>query len=120
MAHHNDIGVFGEKMAVEYLKNKGYMILVVNYRFRHLEIDIIAEHDNQLVVVEVKTRQSDYLAEAGHTVSRSKQKGIIKAANAYIHEHKIDLDCRFDIITIVGNKQKHKLEHIADAFYPTT
>lgn len=119
MADHNELGKLGEDMAFKHLLKQGYTILQRNYRFKHLEIDIIAEMNQELVIVEVKTRQSTYLSDPSLLVSKSKQKGIIKAADAYIQENEIDLDCRFDVIVIVQNAKESTIEHIEDAFYPT-
>lgn len=119
MAQHNDLGVWGEQLAKDYLQNKGYSILQSNFRYKQFELDIIAQIGNDLVIVEVKTRQNDYLADPALMVSKSKQKGIIQAANAYIIENDLDLECRFDVITVVVNNKEHKLEHIEEAFYPT-
>ncbi|MDX1349107.1 MAG: YraN family protein [Putridiphycobacter sp.] len=119
MAIHNEIGEKGEALAKAFLEKKGYEILSTNYRFKKLEIDIIAIYQNQLVVVEVKTRQSPYLAGPEDTVSKTKQKGIVKCANNYITENEIDIDTRFDIISVILNQKGTKIEHIEDAFYPT-
>ena len=59
MAKHNDLGKMGEDLAVQYLTDKGYEILERNWRNKHKEIDIIAKDGETLVIVEVKTRQSD-------------------------------------------------------------
>jgi len=118
MANHNEIGKKGEKIAQSYLKKKGYRILATNYRFKKLEVDIICEKDDYLVVVEVKTRQSSYLAGPEDTVSKTKQKGIIKCANAYIIEYEIDMETRFDIISVLLNNNTQDIEHIEGAFYP--
>lgn len=61
MAQHNDLGVKGEELAVEYLINHGYNIVKRNYRYLKAEIDIIAQKGTVLVGVEVKTRTSDFL-----------------------------------------------------------
>lgn len=119
MAEHNELGKEGEKIAAKYLKEKNFEILEKNYRFKHLELDIVTKKDEQLIVVEVKTRASEYMAGPHETVSKKKQKDIIKATNEYIYEHDIDLEVRFDIISIILNNQDRKIEHIEDAFYPT-
>ena len=119
MAEHNDLGKKGEALAVDFLKNKGYQILMKNYRFKHLELDILAEKDKQLIIVEVKTRSSEFMAGPDKTVSKSKQKGIIKATNEYIFENECELETRFDIISIILNEKGLKIDHIEDAFYPT-
>lgn len=119
MAEHNELGEKGEELATYFLRNKGYKILQRNYRYKKLEVDIICEDKNELVIIEVKTRASRYLAGPEDTVSKSKQKLIVKAANQYIIENEIDLDTRFDIVSIILNEKETKVEHLIDAFYPT-
>jgi len=119
MADHNELGKKGEELAFKYLLKKKYKIIKRNYRFKHMEVDIIAEKDGLLVVVEVKTRQSDFMAGPEITVTKSKQKAIIKVANAYIETLETDPNTRFDIISIILNENQLEIEHIEDAFYPT-
>jgi putative endonuclease len=71
-----------------------------------------------LIIVEVKTRASRYLAGPEITVTKSKQQLIIKAANQYIIENEIDLETRFDIISIILNQQETDIDHLVDAYYP--
>lgn len=119
MADHNELGKIGEQMAVEFLIEKGYKILDRNFRFKQLEIDIVTEHEGLLKVVEVKTRQSSYLTDPRELVSKSKQKGIIKTTNHFIHENEVDLEVQFDLIVIIINDKMKKIEHFEAAFYPT-
>ena len=58
MAQHNDLGKKGEQLAIDYLVKKGYTILDKNWRFQKAEVDIIAQKEETLAVVEVKTRSS--------------------------------------------------------------
>jgi putative endonuclease len=119
MSKATELGKLGEKMAAEFLQKKGYHILKQNYSFGKAEVDIVAEKNNQMVFVEVKTRQSAYLSDPEYTVSMKKQKQIIKASDAYLKQFNIELESRFDIITIIVNGNYTKLEHMEDAFYPT-
>lgn len=119
MADHNDLGKKGEELAKQHLINKGYNIKDLNWRFKKKEIDIIAEKNNVLTVVEVKTRTSDYFENPKEAVTRKKQKFIINAAEAYIFEKNIDMETRFDIITITFKNGKEEIEHIKDAFQPS-
>lgn len=112
------LGAHGEQLAVGHLRNLGYQILAKNWRFGKIELDIVARNNETLVVVEVKTREKNYLGEPWKSVTVSKQRRIIKAANRYIMENEIDLECRFDIISIVHNQKYTNLEQIEDAFYP--
>ena len=118
MAEHNDLGKIGEELAVNYLIGKGYEILERNWRNKHKEIDIVAKDGGTLVIVEVKTRQSDGFGEPDMAVTRQKQKCLVYAANAYVFSKRLDLDIRFDIISIVFNQGNPKIDHIEDAFLP--
>lgn len=114
-----EIGRAGEKIAKEYLINLGYDFQEENYRFQHLEIDLIFIHENQLIVVEVKARNTTAFGEPYEAVTRKKQQQIIKATNYYILENKTDLDVRFDIVSILfKDESNYELEHIIDAFVP--
>ncbi|HNW99087.1 MAG TPA: YraN family protein [Bacteroidales bacterium] len=120
MAQHNELGKIGEKVAREFLEGKRFKILDVNWRFAKDELDIIAEHDNFLVVVEVKTRSTWQYGEPHEAVNHKKQKLIIRAAEAYIQEKEIDKEVRFDVISIVmSGNDVTELTHIEDAFYAT-
>jgi len=118
MAEHNELGKLGEDVATEFLLKKGYEILTRNYTYVKSEVDIIAKKDGQLVVVEVKTRNSHFMAGPHETVTKKKQRSIIKTANAYIDENELNIETRFDIISIILNSKEKIIEHIEDAFYP--
>lgn len=111
-----ELGIFGEKLAQEYLSKKGYHHLDFNYRFGKLEVDIISIENNQLVVTEVKTRQTAEIGEPWRAVTRPKQRQIIKVADAYVKWKQLTIDTRFDIVSIVHNQYRTEIEHIIDAF----
>lgn len=118
MAQHNKLGKEGEEIACAHLREKGYKIIERNWRFGKLELDIIARIKAWLVVVEVKTRASDYHGDPEDFVTRAKQKHIIKATNEYIMQKDLDLETRFDIVSVIINEKETKIEHIEEAFYP--
>ncbi len=118
MAFHNTVGDKGEAIACEFLVAKSYSILEKQWRYKHKEIDIIAQHGDELIFVEVKTRTSDYWGNPEEFVTRQKQKFLIEAAEQYIIEKDFDGDSRFDIISIIINENEHKIDHITEAFYP--
>jgi putative endonuclease len=118
MAHHNELGKLGEKLAAVYLLKNGYEILAQNYYFDKAEIDIIAKKgEDTLVVVEVKTRNSDFFGDPQEFVTPSKIKLLVKAANEYIISNDLDMEVRFDIIAVIKNKTIEKMEHFENAFY---
>ena len=117
MANHNETGKQGETIAVEYLQSKGYQILEQNWHNHHQEIDIIASKGNELVIVEVKCRSGSPLVEPYTAVNRNKQNLLIKAANAYIQRKNVDMETRFDIVSITLGKEV-SIDHMEHAFYP--
>lgn len=118
MAKHNELGKIGEDLAANYLLRKGYTILERNWRYSRDEIDIIVRDGNWLVIVEVKTRTSEYFGEPEMAVTSSKQKSLVRAAEGYIAEHDYRGETRFDVIGILLNHQDTELNHIEDAFLP--
>ncbi len=118
MAIHNALGKAGEDAVAAYLEHNGYIIRDRNWRKNHLELDIVAAKDNELVVIEVKTRSSTEYIKPQDAVDRQKVRRIVIAADAYIKHFSIDAPVRFDIVTAVGNAGTFKIEHIKEAFYP--
>jgi len=118
MADHNKLGNKGENLAVALLREKGYTILAENWRFGKNEIDIVTRIGDTMVFVEVKTRSTNSFGNPEKSVTRGKQKRTIQAANAYLEKFEIDLEARFDIVSIVVFGSKTKLEHMEDAFFP--
>ncbi len=116
MAQHNDLGKKGEELAIEYLQEKGYSIIEKNYRFKKAEVDIIAKKDTILVVVEVKTRSTNYFGNPQDFVNPKKIKLLVFAIDNYVLEKDLDVEIRFDIIAVLKNKEDYKIDHIKDAF----
>lgn len=116
----DELGIWGEEYAVNHLQKRGFTILDRNYRFQKNEIDIIAAFNQELIIVEVKTRQTAEIGEPWRAVTRSKQKQIIKVADYYVQSNQIDKEVRFDIVSIVHNSYRTELEHIEGAFDPLT
>lgn len=119
MAEKHDTGKLGETIAQTYLLSKGYSVLETNWQSSHREIDIIAQKDDVLVIVEVKARKTAFFGEPEEFVTRSKQKLLVSAANHYISLNNLDLETRFDIISVLFKGNNHVVHHIEDAFYPT-
>lgn len=119
MPNNTEKGSLGEKIASDYLINKSYKIIERNWRHLHLEIDLIAQFNNTLVIVEVKLRANDAFGEPKDFVGKTKQKKLIKAADYYIKLNQIDQETRFDVISIIENNGAFDIEHIEGAFYPT-
>lgn len=117
MAYHNELGKIGEQLAVDFLESKGYEIMARNYIFQKAEIDIIAKHDNMMICVEVKTRNSDFFGDPQDFVTKGKIKNLVKAMDAFVIENEIDMESRFDIIAVLKNKILEQVTHYKNAFY---
>lgn len=114
-----ELGEKAEALARTHIKKLGYEILANNWYHGHLELDIVARDGDELVIVEVKSRSGLRYEHPSEAVTNTKIKRIVEAADAYIIEHDIELDTRFDVITVIFVDQKFELEHFKDAFYPT-
>ncbi len=118
MSEHTELGKQGEIIAAEYLLKNGYEILHRNWHFKKLELDIVATKGSTLIIVEVKSRSSEYFENPKDAITLKKQKHLFNAAEYYIEIYDYDKDIQFDIITIIFQNERHELEHIEDAFRP--
>jgi putative endonuclease len=98
-------GRLGEDIAVEALRKRGYRILIRNYRFGKAEVDIIAQKDSVLAFVEVKWRSNNLFGDPQSFVSKQQQKRLIAAADHYVRSNDLDINVRFDVVTILEKKQ---------------
>ncbi len=118
MAEHNLTGQAGEKMAATYLTEKGFTILVRNYRYQRAEIDLIAQKNKLLVFVEVKTRTTNQHGFPEDAVNQKKIDLFLLAAEEFIHQLNWQHDIRFDIIAVSGaSLTSFQIHHIEDAFH---
>ena len=119
MAEHTDLGKKGEDIAFDYLSKKGFNIKERNWRVKSEENDMIAIDGKELVIVEVKTRSAAIYEEPRDSITDKKIRFLVNAAEQYIIENDIDLETRFDVISIKWfSEGKFELEHYPDAFYP--
>jgi putative endonuclease len=118
MAKHNETGLKGEQIAENFLLNKGFTILHRNWRFEKKEVDLIACKGDLLVFIEVKTRKSSLFGFPEEYVGAKKQGLMRQAAEAFIGEYPQYSTIRFDIISILLDKNIVKeIMHFKDAFY---
>ena len=94
MAEHNDLGKFGEELAVDFLEKNGYEILETNWFFDKAEIGMPQEF-----------------------VKPKKIQLLVKAINEYVTQNDIDAEVRFDIVAIHKENSEFVIEHIEEAFY---
>lgn len=114
-----ELGDWGERIAAAYLKEQGYILITHNYRCPYGEIDLIAKEGSVWCFIEVKTRTGQSFGRGYDSVTRMKQRHIIKVAQYYLNRAGLDeAPARFDIVSIdfVAEKQ-YQIELIRNAFY---
>ena len=102
MARHNDLGKWGEGLAVEWLAEKGFEILRTNWRHRRSEIDVIAMRNGIYHFIEVKYRESGKYGFPEERVSRSKIRNIMSGAVHWLYEQHVPAEKRvqYDVLAI--------------------
>jgi putative endonuclease len=97
------IGIWGERIAAEYLSAQGYLILARNVRTPHGEIDILARREQLLVFIEVKTRTTKGFGYPEEAVTARKQAHMLAAAEDYLQSHPEAVEAwQFDVIAVEG------------------
>ena len=111
-------GRFGEGIALEFLKKKGYTAITQNFRTRFGEIDLIVKDNEFLVFAEVKMRKDASFAHAREYVGYQKQRKIRASANLWLMSHQTHLQPRFDVIEVYKQNEAAEPEviHIENAF----
>ena len=94
------LGGLGEQLAVEKLQRRGYEILARNWRCPYGEIDIIARHQNALIIVEVKTRRGRYAGTPEQGVDDRKQAKLCRLAQHYAESVGWEGDVRIDVVGV--------------------
>ena len=115
-----DFGKKGEKAAESFLKKQGYRILKKNFRSTIGEIDLIAEHNNVLVFIEVKSRSDNSFGHPSMAVTPAKQHKIAQTAQSFLVKHNINgREIRFDVVSVLPSKEvpdSLQVEVLQDAF----
>ena len=95
------VGILGERIAADYIKQHGYRVRETNFRCREGEIDIVAEKDDFLVFVEVRTRRSTSFVTPEESVTPSKIERLITLGQTYIERHQDLPPCwRIDVVAV--------------------
>jgi putative endonuclease len=111
------VGEKAERLAQQYLEQNGLSLITSNYHCRSGEIDLIMDHGNFLVFIEVRYRKNDIYGSAAESITRQKQRRLLATANHYLQNEKLygDNSCRFDVITVSG-QYNPQIEWIKNAF----
>ena len=110
-----------ERLACEYLQQRGLKLITGNYGIKAGEVDLIMNDGETLVFIEVRYRRHQQWASAEESVTPTKQRRISKAAAAYLKRHKLTdrCYCRFDVVAINGSLTPPRINWIQDAFQQT-
>ncbi|MFI3252795.1 MAG: YraN family protein [Eubacteriales bacterium] len=101
------LGEWGENLTAEKLSAWGYVIIARNWHCRFGEIDIIAQNEEYILFVEVKTRKSANFAQPYESVDYRKQEKIRKTVETYLQQNPSPLQPRLDVASIVAAKGIH-------------
>lgn len=119
MAHHNNTGILGEKMAAQYLTEKGFSILHQNWRHSHWEVDFIASRNNILHFIEVKTRRTRKFGYPEEGVTKKKLHNLINASEEFMEQNPGWKLIQFDVLSITMMKNKEpEFFFIEDVYLP--
>jgi len=112
-----EVGDKGETIAANFLQKKGFNIIERNWRYKHLEIDIIASLNSKVHFVEVKTRTNYKYGQPEESISKAKMKNLKTGAEAYLYLHPQWELIQFDVIAIMLKKDKADIFLIEDVFF---
>lgn len=111
-------GRLGESITRDYIARQGHPITEMNWRCgSNLEIDIISQQGDEMVFVEVKTRNGLYDS-AEDAIDDKKMKQMVKAANAYLKSLETSFSARFDVALIEGTPENYEFTYLKNAFFP--
>ena len=111
-------GSLGEKLALEFLINMGFVTVAKGWRSRFGEIDLIVKNSEYIVFVEVKLRKNADFAAAREFVGKTKQDKLRATAKLWLASHKTDLQPRFDVMEVYMQNESSmpEINHIINAF----
>jgi len=110
-------GDAGEEAAVRFLEAQGWRVRHRNWTCRFGELDVVAEREDLVCFVEVRTRSTATWGDPSHSVSFAKQRRVVRAALRYLFAHDLrGRMLRFDVISVVGRGANATVEHIPGAF----
>ncbi len=115
MTREQDFGKWGEDKAAHFLERLGYQLLERNWRSKQGEIDILAQHDGEIVVVEVKTRSK--LISGDQYMSDAQAHRLLNAAEVWMKQNQVEAELRCDLILITGNSENYQIRHVEDAWH---
>lgn len=112
------LGQYAEDLACRHLEAHGLTLVTRNFRCKVGEIDLIMTREQQLIFVEVRYRRQSAFGDAAASVTRSKQRKLINAANFFLlsHPRAHHYHCRFDVVGVDFQRGQNNIDWIPNAF----
>lgn len=107
-----------EDFAASWLEERGWRILRRNYRWRRLEVDVIAGKDDQIAFVEVKMASDGSATMPLAKMDPEKRQRLSRAAAAFLSETGREARCRFDVAVVRGDFGRFRMDYLPHAFRP--
>lgn len=116
-------GKAGEEAAAAFLRDSGYHIIDMNWRCKSGEIDIVAEHEDMYIFVEVRSRTGSHsYGTPLESVNYRKMNQVRRTAAVYLQDRRLShKQIRFDVIGVLlhpehWENEQAQIEHIVNAF----
>lgn len=110
-----ELGQLAETAAAKYLKKQGYKIIERNWRTRWCEVDIVAEKDDEVHLVEVKYRSRADFGGGIAAINHEKVDRLRRAAGAWSADHSYDGTVHIDVVIVTGDSSDWQIELLEDA-----
>jgi putative endonuclease len=108
----------GEDFATELLTAAGYTIVDRNAIIGNVEVDIIAEGQNRIIMVEVKTREEGTL-DPNYGIDDAKLRRLSRAADVYVRMKNLPHEAQIDVILVTNHADgSADAEHMPDVYLP--
>jgi putative endonuclease len=118
MAHQHETGSKAELIIREYLESRDYRIRETNWRTGHKEVDIVAEQNGKIVIVEVKSRTAGRVESPTDLLNYRKMRFLVHAAEMYVLKNELDMEVRFDLAVVIFQSTGYRIDYIESAFFP--
>lgn len=116
MSQHNDTGKKGEELSLDFLSRNGFAILHKNWRYRHWEIDVIAEKDGILHFIEIKTRTSESFGFPEENITKKKIQYLMNAATEFLYINPEWKRIQYDALSVLLKNNNVEYYLIEDIF----
>ena len=99
-------GALGEQAAVDFLRKMGFILVERNYRIGYSEVDVIAQRDDELHFIEVKTRKVSSLTAPEEAINERKARTMRRVASSYMSMRRLPYEPRFSMVAVevAGNE----------------